>query len=206
MPVRCLTLLLPSIVHWLKVHRLADLPARCIFCSLSSPNSPFFSVQDLRWNSVQAESALYVVPAAQSAPDPGPMGRKHVPRTICNGKTNPVKKDFVDFAEWGNGVQLPCVLVTDAFSSAYLANLHIHLNLSVASDNINLDTPSPFHRVNAPFVAFLLQVSRIKGRRIKEKSCMHSYCSHERISVSWPEAFALTSCTFTGLALICLVQ
>lgn len=26
--------------------------------------------------------------------------------TICSGKTNPVK-DFVDFAAWENGVQLP---------------------------------------------------------------------------------------------------
>lgn len=97
---------------------------------------PFFSVQSLRWNLVHAERVLYVVPAAQSAFDPGPMGRKHVQRTICNGKTNPVKKDF---AEWGNGVQLSCVLVTDAFSPAYSLKLHVHLNPPVACGFANGD-------------------------------------------------------------------
>lgn len=62
--------------------------------------------------------------AALSAWDPGPMRRKHVQKTICNGKTNPVK-DFVDFAARGNGVQLPRVVVTDAFSPSHLANMHV---------------------------------------------------------------------------------
>lgn len=79
-----------------------------------NPEPPFFS---LRWNSVQGERVLYVVPAAQSAFDPGPMGRKHVQRTICNGKTNPVKKDF---AEWGNGLQLSCVFSDRCFLSCLL--------------------------------------------------------------------------------------
>lgn len=54
------------------------------------------------------------------------MGIKHVQRTICNGKRNPVK-DLVDFAARGNGVQLPWVLVTDAFSPSHLANMHASL-------------------------------------------------------------------------------
>lgn len=68
------------------------------------------------------------------------MGRKHVQRTICNGKTNPVK-DFVDFAARGNGVQLPRVLVTDAFSPCYWANMHVPLYPPVA---LNVDAPSFF--------------------------------------------------------------
>lgn len=84
-----------------------------------------------------AERVPYVVPAAQSAFDPGPMRGKHVQKTICNGKTNPVKKDF---AEWGNGVQLSCVLVTEAFSPAYLAILHIHLSPPVARDYTNRES------------------------------------------------------------------
>lgn len=103
-------------------------PSRMVPPTLS-PNRTLLSSVSVCWNSVQRVQALYVVPAAQSAFDPGPMGGKHVQRTICNGKTNPVKKDF---AEWGNGVQLSCVLVTDAFSAAYLLNLHIHLHPTVA--------------------------------------------------------------------------
>lgn len=68
------------------------------------------------------------------------MGRKHVQRTICNGKTNPVK-DFVDFAARGNGVQLPRGLVTDAFSPSHLANMHVPLYPPVALNTLNLDAP-----------------------------------------------------------------
>lgn len=77
--------------------------------------------------------------AAPSAGDPEPMERKHVQRIICNGKTNPVK-DFVDFTARGNGVQLPRVLVTDAFS--HLAP-HVPGYPPVALNTLNLDAPSP---------------------------------------------------------------
>lgn len=108
---------------------------------------------------MQAERVPYVVPAAQSAFDPGPMGGKHVQRTICNGKTNPVKKDF---AEWGNGVQLSCVLVTEAFSPAYLAILHIHLSPPVALDYTN--------RESTAFVNFVVFFCKCKK---KKKQLLH---------------------------------
>lgn len=94
---------------------------------------------------MQAQSTLLCSTcraAALSACDPGPMGRKHVQRTICNGKTNPVK-DFVDFAAQGNGVQLPQVLVTDAFSPSHLANMHVPAYPPVALKTLNLDALSP---------------------------------------------------------------
>lgn len=120
----------------------------CTVYPLQSLLSGFLSAvcEGLRWNLVQAESTL-IYSTCRAAPlsawDPGPMGRKHVQRTICNGKTNPVK-DFVDFAARGNGVQLPRVLVTDAFSPSYLANMHVPLYPPVALDSLNLDAPSPF--------------------------------------------------------------
>lgn len=79
--------------------------------------------------------------AALSAWDPGPMRGKHVQKTICNGKTNPVK-DFVDFAARGNGVQLPQVVVTDAFSPSHLANMQAPVYPPVALNTLNLDTHS----------------------------------------------------------------
>lgn len=63
---------------------------------------------------------------------PRTNGKKTCAKDHLQWKNKSGKKDLVDFAEWGNGVQLPRVLVTDAFSSAYLANLHIHLNPPVA--------------------------------------------------------------------------
>lgn len=66
---------------------------------------------------MQAECTLICSTYRCSTASLGPRanGRENVQRTICNGKTNPVK-DLVDFAALEYSVQMPQVLAADAFS------------------------------------------------------------------------------------------
>lgn len=67
---------------------------------------------------------------------PWTNGKKTCAKDHLRRKNKSCKKDF---AEWGNGVQLSCVLVTDAFSPAYSLKLHVHLNPPVACGYANGD-------------------------------------------------------------------
>lgn len=117
-------------VHRRQRRELQTSFAQSLRHSLQSGPSCLQCAKSLRWNSVHGERVLYVVPATQSAFDPGPMGRKHVQRTICSGKTNPVKKDS---AEWRPAVLrlsdrcfLSCLLGKPAHSSGSTSSLWIY--------------------------------------------------------------------------------
>lgn len=123
---------------------------------------------------------------------PWTNGRKTCAKDHLQRKNKSCKKDF---AEWGNGVQLSWVLVTDAFSPAHLANVHIHLSQPVAHDYANRESKA---FVNFFFFLFASMKKQQLLQCIPHDDKVWSQCHGQ--------ALALASCTFIGLALICPLQ